>query len=113
LHLNEASMKYINIRTGQEVPANEVRELTPGSGLYVHVTTRTKSVVVSRPRRESEQGIVLPGIGMFYPTGETEVNTIISSVVDSYVAAIEDGVSYNPEVHNPLTAIAVRNRSGV
>jgi len=105
-------MKYINIRTGQEVPANEVRELTPGSGLYVHATTRTKSVVVSRPKRESDQGIELPGIGVFYPNGELETNTIVSSAIDSYVAVIEDGAKYDPEINNPLTAIAARNRSG-
>lgn len=104
--------KYINTRTGQEVPANEVRELAPGSGLYVHVVTRAKSRVVSTPGRGSGPGIPIPGVGVFYPDGDTVVTDVVSTSIDGYVAVIGDNATYNPATDNPLNKIAERNRSG-
>lgn len=105
--------KYINTRTGLEVPANEVRELTPGSGVYVHVATVGAVRVESSPpvaegggegdvRAAAARGIRTP-FGTVYPgDASAKIVRTAKQVLDAYVVKLGDGETYNPATHNPF-----------
>lgn len=83
--------KWINTATGLEVPAVEVRELVPGSGIYVHESVVTVARIVEgaggrgSSSRVSNLSVSSPG-----PV----------KVVDGYAVKIADDATYDPAVDN-------------
>lgn len=95
--------KWYNTSTGLEVPASSVRELQPGTGLFVHETTTTVSNIVERDNR---------GV-LSYETIQTT-----TKIVDGYAVRLEDSETYDPNVNylaNQVLALqtAIRVRGGV
>lgn len=95
--------KWINTTTGQEVPSNEVRELTTGSGLFVHETTVSQRKILRVPGRS----------GYEITVSETPMTT---KLVDGYAVRIGDNETYDPAVHNitnqVLAAQAIHRQKG-
>lgn len=79
--------KFINCQTGLEVPVSEVREITPGSRIFVHVSTVFATPISAIIDPESTSQMLTP---------------YARRVVDSYVAAIADDATYNPTTDNPI-----------
>jgi hypothetical protein len=96
--------KWINIATGLEVPSTSVRELVPGSGLFVHETTYVATKLeVTRERT----GVQI----------ETYPNTTIRTV-DGYAVRLEDTETFDPNVDYIGAQVlasqaAIRARGGV
>lgn len=82
--------KWINTATGLVVPASEVQELAPGSGVFVHVSVIQQKQLVVGPR---ERG----GPAATFAASETAGPT---KVVDGYAVKIGDDETYDPDVHN-------------
>jgi hypothetical protein len=96
--------KWINTATGLEVPASEVRELVPGSGIYVHETTvtATRILVTPAPPREPapppREGDPPPRVvesgefnGNVYALGSPES----VKQIDGYAVKIADDATYD------------------
>lgn len=100
--------KWINTATGLEVPANEVREAFPGSGIFVHETTVTA-------RRIEVTG----GGGGRRPAAEITVSDPENQkVVDAFVVRIADDATFDPAVDTVqsqalASQTALRARGGV
>ena len=100
--------KYINIRTGLEVPANEVREIAPGSGIYVHIAVVQIAKLVSTPSLDRVQTSIPTAFGPLYPGGTTSVVGATTQIADAYVAVIANDATYNAVRDNPFTKAFAR-----
>lgn len=100
--------KWINTATGLEVPASEVREAIPGSGIFVHETTVTaQRIMTTGPR-----GPRLP------PPTISVTNPETFKAIDGYAVKIADDATYDPNVDTVqaqalASQTALRARGGV
>lgn len=79
--------KWINTSTGEQVPANEVRELTTGSGIFVHETIVQRKQITFVSGRTGRVPVM--------STGDVSIK-----VVDGYAVKIGDDETYDPAKHN-------------
>ena len=95
--------KWINTATGLEVPTSEVREMVPGSGIFVHeATVTTTSIKVTRaggPRRPVPASFELVG-----PSS--------TKIIDGYAVKIADDATYDAEV-NTVSAQALASQTAL
>lgn len=82
--------KWINTATGLVVPSDEVQEMAPGSGVFVHFTTVTQKSLVVGPQ-------VRGGPAATYSATPQEGPT---KVIDGYAVKIGDDETYDPDIHN-------------
>jgi len=91
--------KWINTATGLVVPASEVQELAPGSGVFVHVSVIQQKQLVIGPRTRG-------GPAATVTASETAATVTASEtagptkVIDGYAVKIGDDETYDPDVHN-------------
>ena len=85
--------KWINTATGAEVPAEEVRELSPGTGVFVHERTVTFSKI--KPIA-TDRGRVL----------NVEAVTVTEKQVDAFVIKLADDATFNPQTDNIVSQAA-------
>ena len=79
--------KWINTSTGAVVPAAEVRELSPGTGVFVHERTVTFDRIKTTL---TDRGRVL----------DVEVVSVTEKRVDAFVVRIADDATYDPQRDN-------------
>lgn len=96
--------KWINTASGTEVPASEVRELSPGTGVFVHEATVAYNRVVPTL---TDRGRAL----------SVEVQAATEKQVDGFAVRLADDETYDPNKHNITTQAramqaAVRARQG-
>lgn len=87
--------KWINTATGLEVPAAEVRELAPGTGLFVHEASVAYNRIVPTDRD--------PGRGFIF---DVEVQATTARMVDGFAVRLQDGETYDPAVHSVQVQVA-------
>lgn len=107
-------MKYYMAQTGVEVPANEVTELTPGSGLLVHRASRTVPNPGITSRGGGARGAITPegtalsGMGgdmASFVDGDTlTMGSLTQVATDGLVVALADDVPFDED--NPPSAFA-------
>lgn len=97
--------KWINTSTGLEVPASEVRELVPGSGIFVHETTVTATRILATPApprepppppREGDPRPVPVETGEFGGTVYALSEPQNVKTIDGYAVKIADDATYDP-----------------
>lgn len=86
--------KWINTSTGVQVPESEVRELSPGTGIFVHERSVTFEKLVPVV---TDRGRVL----------SMEARTTTEKQVDGFVVKLADDATFNPQTDN-ITAQAVQ-----
>jgi hypothetical protein len=97
--------KYVNTTTGATVPADEVVELSPGSGILIQRAT------VATKRLETPAG----GRGTvptpFGPANaESRFVDATQVVVTGFVVKLADNETYDPVTHNVISQVlAVQN----
>lgn len=79
--------KWFNTATGAQVPAEEVRELSPGTGVYVHEKSVTYNRVVPTL---TDRGRVL----------SVDVESTTGKQVDGFAVRLADDEAYDPNKHN-------------
>lgn len=79
--------KWINTSTGQQVPASEVRELTTGSGIFLHETVVAQKQITFVAGRNGRVPVM--------STGDVSIK-----VIDGYAVKIGDDETYDPAKHN-------------
>lgn len=84
--------KWINTSTGVQVPESEVRELSPGTGIFVHERAVTFDKLVPVV---TDRGRVL----------SVEAVTTTQKQVDGFAVKLADDATYNPQTDS-LTAQA-------
>lgn len=91
--------KWINVATGLVVPADEVQELTPGSGIFVHFNIVQQPSLVATRERGGETTYSASEVG---PT----------KVFDGYAVRIADDATYDPDL-DTIQAQAAKSQTAL
>lgn len=84
--------KWVNTSTGLVVPASEVRELFPGSGLFVHETSVDASSIKVTTTDDRRVPVVTLEIVPASP----------KKLVDGYAVKLDDNATFDPNTNTVM-----------
>jgi len=110
--------KWINTATGLEVPASEVRETIPGSGIFVHETVVTAARIIARPTTRDRRTPPPDDSGELGDTTYSVTEPGPVRVIDGFAIKIGTNDTFNPDTDTLqaqalASQAALRARGGV